>query len=147
MCWFGMVLVHRPRTNNVLAMYWVSTSPLAPSDTTQRLIQSTSAFSSIPHYSISLLPGPPLAQTIGGTPQGEGTLRVTIAAAWKPNHMTTTSMPISRMFTPVTGPPTALRPRLAQTPTVWGQQHASVKTVKSACLAPMLTTTTLTVCT
>jgi hypothetical protein len=28
-----MVLVHRPRTNNVLAMYWVSTSPLAPSDT------------------------------------------------------------------------------------------------------------------
>jgi hypothetical protein len=26
-----MVLVHRPRTNNVLAMYWVSTSPLAPS--------------------------------------------------------------------------------------------------------------------
>jgi hypothetical protein len=34
MCWFGMVLVHRPRTNNVLAMYWVSTSPLAPSDRT-----------------------------------------------------------------------------------------------------------------
>ena len=32
MCWFGMVLVHCPRTNNVLAMYWVSTSPLAPSD-------------------------------------------------------------------------------------------------------------------
>jgi hypothetical protein len=30
-CWFGMVLVHRPRTNNVLAMYWVSTSPFAPS--------------------------------------------------------------------------------------------------------------------
>jgi hypothetical protein len=29
-----MVLVHRPRTNNVLAMYWVSTSPLAPSVTT-----------------------------------------------------------------------------------------------------------------
>ena len=26
-----MVLVHCPRTNNVLAMYWVSTSPLAPS--------------------------------------------------------------------------------------------------------------------
>ena len=25
------MLVHRPRTNNVLAMYWVSTSPLAPS--------------------------------------------------------------------------------------------------------------------
>jgi hypothetical protein len=28
-----MVLVHRPRTNNVLAMYWVSTLPLAPSVT------------------------------------------------------------------------------------------------------------------
>jgi hypothetical protein len=27
-----MVLVHCPRTNNVLAIYWVSTSPLAPSD-------------------------------------------------------------------------------------------------------------------
>jgi hypothetical protein len=26
-----MVLVHCPRTNNVLAIYWVSTSPLAPS--------------------------------------------------------------------------------------------------------------------
>ena len=26
-----MVLFHCPRTNNVLAMYWVSTSPLAPS--------------------------------------------------------------------------------------------------------------------
>ena len=26
-----MVLVHHPRTNNVLAMYLVSTSPLAPS--------------------------------------------------------------------------------------------------------------------
>jgi hypothetical protein len=28
-----MVLVHCPRTNNVLAMYWVSTSPFAPSVT------------------------------------------------------------------------------------------------------------------
>ena len=27
-----MVLVHCPRTNNVLAMYWVSTPPLAPSE-------------------------------------------------------------------------------------------------------------------
>jgi hypothetical protein len=27
-----MVLVHHPRTNNVLAMYWPSTLPLAPSD-------------------------------------------------------------------------------------------------------------------
>ena len=27
-----MVLVYCPRTNNVLAMYWVSTSPFAPSD-------------------------------------------------------------------------------------------------------------------
>ena len=31
-CRFGMVLVHRPRPYNVLAMYQVSTSPLAPSD-------------------------------------------------------------------------------------------------------------------
>jgi hypothetical protein len=31
-CWFGIVLAHRPRPYNVLAMYWVSTSPLAPSD-------------------------------------------------------------------------------------------------------------------
>jgi hypothetical protein len=31
-CQYGMVLVHCPRTNNVLAIYWVSTSPLAPSD-------------------------------------------------------------------------------------------------------------------
>jgi hypothetical protein len=30
-CRFGIVLVHRPRPYNVLAMYWVSTSPLAPS--------------------------------------------------------------------------------------------------------------------
>ena len=29
--WFGTVLVHRPRTYNVLTMYQVSTSPLAPS--------------------------------------------------------------------------------------------------------------------
>ena len=28
---FGMASVHCPRTYNVLAMYWVSTSPLAPS--------------------------------------------------------------------------------------------------------------------
>ena len=31
MCQFGTVLVHRPRPYNVLAMYQVSTSPLAPS--------------------------------------------------------------------------------------------------------------------
>src|SRR6266436_2899268 len=30
-CWFGMLLVLRPRPYNVLAMYQVSTSPLAPS--------------------------------------------------------------------------------------------------------------------
>jgi len=32
MDWFGMVLVLRPRPYNILAMYQVSTSPLAPSD-------------------------------------------------------------------------------------------------------------------
>ena len=34
----GMVLVYCPRTNNVLAMYWVSTSPFAPSDSLYSLV-------------------------------------------------------------------------------------------------------------
>src|SRR6266436_3758666 len=34
-CWFGMLLVLRPRPYNVLAMYQVGTSPLAPGECTE----------------------------------------------------------------------------------------------------------------
>jgi len=46
---FGMVLVLRPRTYNVLAMYQVSTSPLAPSVSGVRINPSAKILSQKPN--------------------------------------------------------------------------------------------------
>src|SRR6266478_3455309 len=43
-CWFGTVLVLRPRPYNVLAMYQVGTSPLAPSARRSTFRRSQSIF-------------------------------------------------------------------------------------------------------
>ena len=59
-----MVLVHCPRTNNVLAMYWVGTSPFTPSESLSRRTPSSPSLSPLSTLFLSSPTYSPLSSSL-----------------------------------------------------------------------------------